>query len=80
MTRCIEHDAGDPMCLTGDQPTFSGRVELRDLGDYGHVYGSWSDPAADVRQIIGDLAALLGAGIVVAAFVWAIFVLLAALS
>jgi len=80
MTRCTEHTAGDPMCLTGDLPTFTGRVELRDLGDFGHVSGSWSEPASDVRQIIGDVAALLVAGIVVAAFVWAIFVLLAAMA
>ena len=80
MTRCEQHPHGSPLCLIQDADTFTGRVELRDGPDFGHVYGSWSEPAADVRQIIGDLAALLGAGIVVAAFIWAIFVLLAAMA
>lgn len=76
---CPEHPHGSPLCLQSDLPTFTGRVELRDGPDWGHVSGEWT-PAHDLRQLIGDVLALIGVGIVVAAFVWALLVLLLVLS
>ena len=79
MTRCEQHPHGSPLCLQSDLPTFEGHVELRDGPEFGRVRGEWT-PAHDVRQLIGDVLALIGVGIVVAAFVWALLVLLLALS